>query len=62
MLLRSFAARDFLRAPEFLCSAPRLMALSTVRTSCWCSVSAVSASPASTAAWRRRKYVLMADV
>ena len=31
---RSFAARDFLRAPVFRCSAPRLTALSIVRTSC----------------------------
>ena len=56
------AARDFLRAPAFLCSAPRLTALSTRRISCRCSVSAASSSPASTAAWRRRKYVLIADV
>ena len=55
------AARDFLRAPVFLCSAPRLTALSIVETSARCSVSAVASSPAATAASRRRKYVLIAS-
>lgn len=53
--LCSRAARDFLRAPLLRCSAPRLTALSIVDTSSRCSVAAVSASFAATAASRRRK-------
>ena len=52
---RSCAARVFLRAPVLRCSAPRLTARSIRETSSRCSVSARSASPASTAASRRRK-------
>jgi MFS family permease len=56
------SARAFLRAPLLRCSAPRLTALSTSETSLRCSASACASSPASTAAARRRKYVLTCDV
>ena len=62
VLRRRRAARDFLRAPVFLCSAPRFTALSISCTRRRCSPSACSASPAETAASSRRKYVLIADV
>src|SRR5204863_5102144 len=59
---RRRAARAFLRAPVLRCRAPRLTALSIVRTSSRCSVVARASSPAATAASRRRKYVLAVDV
>ena len=59
---RTREARDFLRAPVFLCSAPRLTALSIVLSSVRCSASASLSSPAATAASRRRKYVRTAEV
>ena len=55
---RRRAARDFLRAPVFLCRAPFWTALSILETSCLCSPAIVSASPDSTALSRRRKWVL----
>jgi hypothetical protein len=59
---RSLAARDFLRAPLFACSAPRLTARSIVETSVRSSPSARSVSPSPTAASSRRKYVFTDEV
>ena len=55
VLAASLAALDFLRAPVFLCSAPFCTALSTLETRAVCSAAILLASPASTAASRRRK-------
>ena len=51
------AALDFLRAPVFLCMAPFCTALSIFETSERCSSEMAAASPPSTAASRRRKWV-----
>jgi putrescine---pyruvate transaminase len=57
------AARAFLRAPVFLCSAPRLTALSIVLTSSrWAGSASAASPPSPTAASRRRKRVLTFDV
>ena len=56
------AARAFLRAPVFLCSAPLRTARSMRETSVRNSLSISSALPASAAASRRRKWVLTAEV
>ena len=49
------AAFDFLRAAVFGCSTRFAPALSISRTSATCSAATASASPPSTAVWRRRK-------
>ena len=51
------AARDFLRAPVFLCMAPFCTALSIFETSARARSAIASASPPSTALSRRRKWV-----
>ena len=58
----SRAARAFLRAPELRCSAPLLTAVSIREQSSRCSASAAAASPDSTAASSRWKWVLTALV
>ena len=60
---RTRDARDFLRAPVFLCSAPRLTALSIVADERLRARRRRACRPsAATAASRRRKYVRIAEV
>ena len=58
---RARAARDFLRAAVFLCSAPRAAPLSIVRTSSRCSAASLSLSPSAAAASSRFVRVLTVE-